>query len=84
MTKKPLEPICGTDLERWRLENGLSKVAAADAFGLQKAKWEELTSPERSTQPVTDPAVALVNRREMVRRRSIDVDYAGAEKIESH
>lgn len=59
MTKKPLEPICGTDLERWRLENGLSKVAAADAFGLQKAKWEELTSTERSTQPVTDPAVAL-------------------------
>ncbi|AXQ51009.1 hypothetical protein DZC31_30335 (plasmid) [Stenotrophomonas rhizophila] len=59
MTKQLLQPICGTDLERWRLENGLSKVAAADAFGLQKAKWEELTSPERSTAPISDPAVAL-------------------------
>ncbi|NMZ14679.1 hypothetical protein HBO07_25745 [Pseudomonas proteolytica] len=59
MTKQPLQPICGTDLERWRLENGLSKVAAADAFGLQKAKWEELTSQERSSTPISDPAVAL-------------------------
>ena len=59
MTRNTLEPLCGTDLERWRLENGLSKGAAADAFGLQKAKWEELTSQERSTQPITDPAVAL-------------------------
>ncbi|UST77167.1 hypothetical protein [Pseudomonas siliginis] len=59
MTKRHLQQICGTDLERWRLENGLSKVAAADAFGLQKAKWEKLTSPALSTVPISDPAVAL-------------------------
>ncbi|WP_235389938.1 MULTISPECIES: hypothetical protein [Pseudomonas] len=54
------QPICGTDLERWRIENGLTKVAAADAFGLQKAKWEELTSPEFSSEQISDPVVAML------------------------
>ncbi len=47
------------DLERWRLENGLSKPAAADAFGLQKNKWEELTNAEASRKPIADPVVAM-------------------------
>lgn len=55
-----LQPFCGTDLERWRIENGLTKVAAADAFGLQKAKWEELTSAEHSTKQIADPVVAML------------------------
>lgn len=54
------QPICGADLERWRIENGLTKVAAADAFGLQKAKWEELTSIEHSAKPISDPVVAML------------------------
>lgn len=55
-----LQPICGTDLERWRIENGLTKVAAADAFGLQKAKWEELTNPENSADQIADPVLAML------------------------
>lgn len=60
MRNEQLQPICGTDLERWRIENGLTKVAAADAFGLQKAKWEELTGAENSTRQIGDPVVAML------------------------
>jgi hypothetical protein len=60
MNNQQLAPICGTDLERWRIENGLSKVAASDAFGLQKAKWEELTNIENAARQITDPAVAML------------------------
>ncbi|GGM25641.1 hypothetical protein GCM10009425_40510 [Pseudomonas asuensis] len=55
-----LHPFRGTDLERWRIENGLSKPAAADAFGLQKAKWEELTNTDNSAEPITDPVIAML------------------------
>lgn len=58
-TNPAFQPLCGMDLERWRLENGLTKVAAADAFGLQKAKWEELTNPSVSNEPLSDPVVAM-------------------------
>ena len=60
MRNEQLQPICGTDLERWRIENGLPKIAAADAFGLQKAKWEELTSAENSAKQIADPVVAML------------------------
>lgn len=57
---RELNLICGTDLERWRIENGLTKVAAADAFGLQKAKWEELTSTEKSSDQIADPVLTML------------------------
>lgn len=60
MTKQELEPITGSDLERWRIENGLTKVEAADAFGLQKAKWEELTNLAQSGRLINDPVVAML------------------------
>lgn len=60
MTYQEAEPISGSDLERWRIENGLTKVAAADAFGLQKAKWEELTSAANAAKQINDPAVAML------------------------
>lgn len=60
MNNQQHQPICGTDLERWRIENGLTKVAAADAFGLQKAKWEELTSAEQASRQINDPVVAML------------------------
>jgi hypothetical protein len=60
MGNEPNPPLCGTDLERWRIENGLSKVAAADCFGLQKSKWEELTSSDNSTQQIADPVIAML------------------------
>ncbi len=60
MTKQELEPITGSDLERWRIENGLTKVEAADAFGLQKAKWEELTNLTQSGTQINDPVVAML------------------------
>lgn len=60
MNNEQLQPICGSDLEHWRRENGLMKVAAADAFGLQKAKWDELTSAENSAQQIEDPVVAML------------------------
>jgi len=55
-----LHPICGADLERWRVGNGLSKVIAADAFGLQLAKWEELIHKDRLSNPVNDPVIAMI------------------------
>lgn len=54
------KPFCGADLERWRVENGLSKVAAADAFGLQKAKWDKLTHPLKASEPLSDPALGML------------------------
>lgn len=53
-------PICGADLERWRIGNGLSKVMAADAFGLQKFRWEELTGPSQSSNIIADPLIAML------------------------
>jgi hypothetical protein len=53
-------PMCGTDLERWRLGNGLSKAMAADAFGLQKTKWDELTHISQSSKVIDDPVVAML------------------------
>jgi hypothetical protein len=53
-------PFCGADLERWRVENGLSKAEAADAFGLQKAKWETLTSAAHANEPLADPVLAML------------------------
>ena len=53
-------PFCGADLERWRVENGLTKVEAADAFGLQKVKWDELTSAARAHEPLSDPVLAML------------------------
>lgn len=60
MTNTENQLICGTDLERWRIENGLTKIAAADAFGLQKAKWEELTSVAHAAKQISDPVVAML------------------------
>ncbi len=53
-------PLCGADLERWRLANGLTKATAADAFGLQIVKWDELTDPRNSAQAIADPTVAML------------------------
>jgi hypothetical protein len=55
-----VHPFCGADLERWRVENGLTKVEAADAFGLQKVKWDELTSAARAHEPLSDPVLAML------------------------
>jgi hypothetical protein len=57
-----LQPICGADLERWRIGHGLSKVMAADAFGLQLAKWEGLIQKERLAVPIKDPVIAMILR----------------------
>lgn len=54
------KPLCGGDLEGWRCDNKLSKVEAADAFGLQKVKWDELTSEDHASEPLTDPTVAML------------------------
>jgi len=53
-------PISGADLERWRVENGLSKATAADAFGLQTAAWDALVAPDSAGVPVDDPVVAML------------------------
>lgn len=54
------KPLCGADLERWRLANGLTKASAADAFGLQVVKWDKLTDPKAAHLQIADPAVALL------------------------
>jgi hypothetical protein len=54
------KPFCGADLERWRLENGLSKALAADAFGLPYAKYEQLISLECRHRAINDPLVAML------------------------
>jgi hypothetical protein len=53
-------PICGADLERWRVGHGLSKVMAADAFGLQLSKWEELIHKDQLSTPLKDPVIAMI------------------------
>lgn len=53
-------PLCGADLELWRLENALTKTQAAEAFGLRKVKWDELVSAEMAQEPLGDPAVAML------------------------
>lgn len=34
----------GSDLERWRIDHGFVVGTAAECFGIQKKKWEQLTS----------------------------------------
>ncbi|WP_082149708.1 hypothetical protein [Bordetella pseudohinzii] len=53
-------PLCGRDLERWRLEHGLKKTVAADLFGLPWTKWDKLTDPANADAPLTDPVVAML------------------------
>ena len=59
-SKSAAVPLCGADLELWRLENALTKSEAADAFGLRKLKWDELVSSERAQDPLDDPTVAML------------------------
>lgn len=53
-------PICGADLERWRLTNGLTMASAADALGLQTVRWSEYTNDKNAALPIPDPAVAIL------------------------
>ncbi|MCC7005934.1 MAG: hypothetical protein IT497_04745 [Ottowia sp.] len=53
------EIICGADLERWRIENGFTQGAAAHAFGLQNAKWWQLTRAKPG-EPIADPVLAML------------------------
>lgn len=55
-----LPPLHCVDLEQWRIRRGLSVVMAADAFGLQKGKWEELTKEPRRSEKIDDPVVAML------------------------
>lgn len=49
----------GAALERWRLENGLTRVEGADAFGLPIAKWYDLVRKENAKKPLTDVVLAM-------------------------
>lgn len=60
MHNLPKRPVCGHDLERWRLKNGLKKTTAADFFGLPWTKWEKLTSPGNADVPLDDPVLAML------------------------
>lgn len=53
------QPIRGEDLERWRIENGLTQIAAAHAFGLPNAKWWQLTRSNPS-EPIVDPILSML------------------------
>jgi hypothetical protein len=55
-----LTPLRGADLEQWRIRRGLTVVMAADAFGLQKNKWEELTTEPCVSNEIADPVVAML------------------------
>jgi len=57
---QPLSPLRGVDLEQWRMRRGLSVILAADAFGLQKGKWEELTNEPLLSEEIGDPVVAML------------------------
>ena len=59
MTQLP-SPLRGVDLEQWRIRRGLSVVLAADAFGLQKGKWEELTNEPRLSKEIGDPVLTML------------------------
>lgn len=59
-TDDRLPPICGADLERWRIENRLSKSAAAEAFGLQRRRWDIWTCAQNLRTPLKDRTVAML------------------------
>lgn len=52
--------VYGADLERWRLENGLSKPEAAEAFGIQPVKWDKLTNHKALLEPIHDPIIVML------------------------
>ncbi|WP_084267477.1 hypothetical protein [Azohydromonas lata] len=52
--------ICGIHLEKWMMDRKLTKAEAAEAFGLQRVKWDELTRDDRKLEPVDDPVVAML------------------------
>lgn len=62
MNNLPKRPVCGHDLDRWRLKNGLKKTTAADFFGLPWTKWDKLTSPGHADAPLDDPVLAMLLR----------------------
>ncbi|GEM_PF-6847299 len=49
----------GASLERWRLENGLTRAEGAESFGLPVAKWYALVSRENAKKPLDDMALAM-------------------------
>lgn len=55
-----LPPICGADLECWRVENDLPKSTAAEMFGLQRARWDIFISDEYRSRPIPDLTVAML------------------------
>lgn len=55
-----LPPICGADLECWRVEHDLSKSTAAEMFGLQRARWDMFISDEYRSRPIPDLTVAML------------------------
>lgn len=50
----------GADLERWRIENGLSKSEAAEAFGIQPVKWDKLTTQSALSEEIYDPIIVML------------------------
>lgn len=55
-----LPPICGADLERWRVEHNLTKAAAAELFGLQPARWDALTKDANLGHAIADFTIAML------------------------
>jgi hypothetical protein len=49
----------GASLERWRIENALTRVEGAEAFGLPIAKWYSLVSKENAKKPLSDVVLAM-------------------------
>jgi hypothetical protein len=54
MTPRP--PARGSDLERWRIENGLTPNQAAEAFGIQILTWNKM-AVKRPGDPIDDPVI---------------------------
>ncbi|HCA3439660.1 TPA: hypothetical protein MO340_004222 [Salmonella enterica subsp. salamae serovar 35:g,m,s,t:-] len=49
--KRSVRIVRGEDFEKWRLDHGLVVMAAAEAFGIQRARWDEIV---KKNEIVTD------------------------------
>lgn len=58
--KRQAISFTGANLEKWRMESGLTHIEAAENFGLPIAKWYSLVRAENAKKPLDDHILAMM------------------------
>lgn len=58
--KRQVISFTGANLEKWRMESGLTHIEAAENFGLPIAKWYALVRAENAKKPLDDHILAMM------------------------